>query len=213
MEKEQISLYEKLAAMRVDLQNEKISKSGMNSYSNFKYYNLDDFLPACNNIAQKHKVFFKFNIDKERAELVAINIENTDEKEVFAIPISEVTVKGANSMQNIGAVTTYARRYLYMIVFEIAESDSFDTEESMKKNEEEERLRKEYEEKQLEMERTPIAEIKVNMIEKELARTGVSEEAVCKRYNVKAINEITEGKFSVVMKSLKATPTKQGFEE
>ena len=213
MEKEQISLYEKLAAMRVDLQNEKISKSGMNSYSNFKYYNLDDFLPACNNIAQKHKVFFKFNIDKERAELVAINIENTDEKEVFAIPISEVTVKGANSMQNIGAVTTYARRYLYMIVFEIAESDSFDTEESMKKNEEKERLRKEYEEKQLEMERTPIAEIKVNMIEKELARTGVSEEAVCKRYNVKAINEITEGKFPVVMKSLKATPTKQGFEE
>lgn len=213
MEKEQISLYEKLAAMRVDLQNEKISKSGMNSYSNFKYYNLDDFLPACNNIAKKHKVFLKFNIDKERAELVAINIENTDEKEVFAIPISEVTVKGANSMQNIGAVTTYARRYLYMIVFEIAESDSFDTEESMKKNEEEERLRKEYEEKQLEMERTPIAEIKVNMIEKELARTGVSEEAVCKRYNVKAINEITEGKFPVVMKSLKATPTKQGFEE
>ena len=213
MEKEQISLYEKLAAMRFDLQNEKISKSGMNSYSNFKYYNLDDFLPACNNIAQKHKVFFKFNIDKERAELVAINIENTDEKEVFAIPISEVTVKGANSMQNIGAVTTYARRYLYMIVFEIAESDSFDTEESMKKNEEEERLRKEYEEKQLEMERTPIAEIKVNMIEKELARTGVSEEAVCKRYNVKTINEITEGKFPVVIKSLKATPTKQGFEE
>lgn len=213
MEKEQISLYEKLAAMRVNLQNEKISKSGMNSYSNFKYYNLDDFLPACNNIAQKHKVFFKFNIDKERAELVAINIENTDEKEVFAIPISEVTVKGANSMQNIGAVTTYARRYLYMIVFEIAESDSFDTEESMKKNEEEERLRKEYEEKQLEMERTPIAEIKVNMIEKELARTGVSEEAVCKRYKVKAINEITEDKFPVVMKSLKVTPTKQGFEE
>lgn len=213
MEKEQISLYEKLAAMRVDLQNEKISKSGMNRYSNFKYYNLDDFLPACNNIAQKHKVFFKFNIDKERAELVAINIENTDEKEVFAIPISEVTVQGANSMQNIGAVTTYARRYLYMIVFEIAESDSFDTEESMKKNEEEERLRKEYEEKQLEMERTPIAEIKVNMIEKELARTGVSEEAVCKRYKVKAINEITEGKFPVVMKSLKVTPTKQGFEE
>ena len=121
MEKEQISLYEKLAAMRVDLQNEKISKSGMNSYSNFKYYNLDDFLPACNNIAQKHKVFFKFNIDKERAELVAINIENTDEKEVFAIPISEVTVKGANSMQNIGAVTTYARRYLYLSLIHISE--------------------------------------------------------------------------------------------
>lgn len=207
------SIYEKLATMRVELQKEKLTKSGNNTYSNFKYYNLDDFLPKCNEIALKNKVFFRFQFSSEIAYLYAINVEDTKDILIFSIPVTEVSVKGANSMQNIGAVTTYARRYLYMIAFEIAESEAFDTTESTQKREQEERERVEFEKKQAEALKQPISAIKLEMINKEIARTGISEKAVCDRYKVEKLEAITENIFTTVMKSLKATPDKPTISE
>ena len=36
-------------------------------------------------------------------------------------------MKGANELQNLGASCTYLRRYLYMIAYEICESDIIDS--------------------------------------------------------------------------------------
>lgn len=50
---------------------------------------------------------------------------------------------------------------------------------------------------------------KITVIKKELERTGVSEGAICSRYKVSKIEDITEGVFPVVMKALKSTKTKE----
>ena len=59
------------------------------------------------------------------------------------IPIAELTLKGANAIQNVGGLTTYTRRYLYMIAFEIAENDEFDPNQQVPDKVQEEEKKKE----------------------------------------------------------------------
>ena len=40
--------------------------------------------------------------------------------------MSELTLKGAHPIQNLGAIETYKRRYLYLTAYEIVESDYLD---------------------------------------------------------------------------------------
>lgn len=208
-----MNIYTRLSCMRVDLQNRQLTKSGKNSHSHYEYYELSDFLPACNEIARDYNTVLTFEMKEQTAILNVINCEDCNEKIVFILPVANINVPGASAMQNIGAVTTYARRYLYMIAFEISENEILDTTEAEEKRLKEEQERKAMEEKSLEMARTPIDAIKINMIKKEMIRTGVSEDAICKRVKVNAIEEITEGEFGALMRGLKATPSKQGFGE
>lgn len=135
-----MNIYTKLIQARLDLQNLKLKKTGKNDYSNFTYYELGDFLPAVNELAQKHKFFTRFNIisDKgiEKAILTIINAENPEEKVDFISPTAEafigskmkdgVRTGGADPIQNLGGKTTYMRRYLLMTAFEMVESDQVD---------------------------------------------------------------------------------------
>lgn len=41
-------------------------------------------------------------------------------------PVADLDLKGANKMQMLGGIQTYARRYLYMAMFDITENDAFD---------------------------------------------------------------------------------------
>lgn len=127
------SIYEKLAEMRVELQAKKLIKTGKNTYSKYEYYELSDFLPSCNSIAARHKTLFKFAINENTASLTLINLENLEDVIEFSIPTANVSIQGATAMQNIGAVTTYARRYLYMIAMEISEDDNLDTADTAEK--------------------------------------------------------------------------------
>ena len=208
-----MSIYIKLANMRVDLQKRKLTKSGHNNHSNYSYYELSDFLPSCNEIAQKYNTVLIYETQEQAAILTLINCDNTEEQLIFKLPIASINVPGASAMQNIGAVTTYARRYLYMIAFEISENDLLDNTAAEEKRIKEEQTKKEMEEKALKAARTPINAIKINLIKNEMIRTGVSIEAICKRCKVNAIEEITEGEFGTLMKSLKKTPSKQEFGE
>lgn len=211
-----INLYMKLAKMRVELQDKKLAKTGHNTHSNYEYYEMSDFLPACNEIAKNNNTIFLYEPHKEDATLTLINCENTDEQIVFTIPLTNVSVPGASSMQNVGAVTTYSRRYLYMIAFEISENDDLDNtkaSEARAKKEEEEKKAAEYQAKQAELAKRPIGQAKINTINAELARTGVDISSFCKRFKVERVEDITEGLFGVAMRALKATPTQEGFEE
>lgn len=137
------SIYEKLAEMRVELQAKKLIKTGKNTYSKYEYYELSDFLPSCNSIAAQHKTLFKFAINENTASLTLINLENLEDVIEFSIPTASVSIQGATAMQNIGAVTTYARRYLYMIAMEISEDDNLDIADTAEKVTKEQQQRKE----------------------------------------------------------------------
>lgn len=121
-----MNIYEKLQTMRVELQEMKIKKSGKNKFANYDYYELADILPPINSIMAKHKVCSYISFNSEQAILTLVNAEQPEEVITFTSPMAEASLKGTHPIQNLGAVETYQRRYLYMAAFEIVENDFLD---------------------------------------------------------------------------------------
>lgn len=132
------TVYKKLQKARVDLQRMELKKSGKNTYSNFEYYELGDFLPAINELCVKHGIATTFSIKNkleapEYATLLVVNVENPNDMISFVCPTAEVKIGakadgsgGAEPIQNLGGKITYMRRYMLMTAFEITESDQVD---------------------------------------------------------------------------------------
>ena len=121
-----MNIFEKLQTMRVALQAQNLKKSGKNTYSKYDYYNLSDFLPQVNQLMVDNKVTSVITFDKEFAKLTLIDCEKTDARIEFTSPMASAQLKGVHEIQNLGAVETYQRRYLYMVAFEIVEADVLD---------------------------------------------------------------------------------------
>lgn len=122
-----MNIYMKLASIRVALQEMNIKKSGENKFAGYKYYELGDFLPAINKLMMEQKMVSQVSFSNELATLTIINAEKPEEVMTFTSPMAEATLKGAHAIQNLGAVETYQRRYLYMSAFEIVEHDALDS--------------------------------------------------------------------------------------
>lgn len=127
MEKKEevLNLYQKIQRCRVELQNLNLKKSGRNKFANFDYYELADFLPKVNELFDKYKLFSQFTLRSEVATLEVFDTEKGDSV-TFSSPVAEVNIKGSNAIQNLGGANTYMKRYLYLNLLEIVESDSFD---------------------------------------------------------------------------------------
>jgi len=121
-----MNIYEKLQTMRVELQKMKLAKSGKNKFAGYDYYELGDFIPQINELMLKHKVTSGINYDIELATLELVNSEKPEEIMRFTSPMSTAALKGCHEVQNLGAVETYLRRYLYTTAFEIVEQDALD---------------------------------------------------------------------------------------
>ena len=121
-----MNLLEKLSAVRLTLQRKGLGKTGKNTYSNYDYYELADFMPAVNEIMAEQKLIGMFNMDSETATLCIVNAEKPEEQQVFTLPVREAVLKGAHPIQNLGAMVTYMRRYLWMAAMELVESDALD---------------------------------------------------------------------------------------
>lgn len=120
-----MTIFEKLNEARLRFQNAGILKSGKNAYAGYTYYELSDILPFINKIAVELKFCCVINFDKEIARLDFCDLEK-DEKITFTSPMSSASLKGCHEVQNLGAVETYIKRYLYQNCFEIVESDVLD---------------------------------------------------------------------------------------
>lgn len=121
-----MTLLEKLAAVRLELQQKAPAKSGKNTFSNYDYYELADFMPAVTELMHKHKLVGLFGMDTENATLRIVDCEKPEDAELFVLPVREAVLKGAHPIQNLGAMVTYMRRYLWMVAMELVEADGLD---------------------------------------------------------------------------------------
>lgn len=143
----------KLQLARVMLQKRDINKTGDNTFANFKFFQLEDFITDVNEIFAKLGLHSEFNITpqtiayeestsysedgkvlvttkkpiiKEMATLEITDVQKLSDVEMYEMEVAPVMI-GNNSKQNIyqaaGGRNTYYKRYLYMNALEIVESD------------------------------------------------------------------------------------------
>lgn len=122
-----MNIYEKLQEARVELQGMNLKKSGKNSFAQYDYYELADFMPHINRIMLEKKLTGFCSFTEDLASLTLVNSEKPEERIVFTSPMRKANLKGCHEVQNLGAVETYQRRYLYITAFEIVEADLLDT--------------------------------------------------------------------------------------
>ena len=123
-----MNVYEKLTEARIRFQTAGVKKSGKNKFAGYQYYELSDILPIINALAKELKfaVAIAYESDDDVWALHFIDSE-TGEKVTFTAPHSTADLKGCHEVQNLGAVMTYIKRYLYQNAFEIVESDALDS--------------------------------------------------------------------------------------
>ena len=115
----------KLIEVRNELQTMPLSKSGHNKFAGYKYFELGDFLPAIQGLFKKHGLCDVISFTQDLATMV---IYDTDDGSsvTFTSPMGSAQLKGCHEVQNIGAVETYQRRYLYVTALSIVEHDALD---------------------------------------------------------------------------------------
>ena len=120
-----MKVYKKLSIARVLLQEMPLSKSGHNKFAGYKYFELGDFLPAIQKIFNEIGLVDVISFDKDEATMTIYDADDGSSV-VFKSPMGSANLKGCHEVQNIGAVETYQRRYLYVTALAIVEHDALD---------------------------------------------------------------------------------------
>jgi hypothetical protein len=118
-------VFAKLQKARMMLQAAPIKKSGHNKFAGYQYFELGDFLPTINGIFSELGLCSVISFDKELATLRIVDTDNGGSI-VFTSPMADANLKGCHPIQNMGAVQTYSRRYLYVSALEVVEHDALD---------------------------------------------------------------------------------------
>jgi hypothetical protein len=121
-----MNIYEKLQTCRVELQKMNLKKSGENKFAGYDYFELCDFLPQVNELFLKYKLFSQVSFTSDIATLTIVDAEKPEDTIIFTSPMASATLKGCHDIQNLGAVESYQRRYLYLTALEIVESDALE---------------------------------------------------------------------------------------
>ena len=132
-EKKPTNVYMKLAQARLRFLQAGTSKSGMNMHLEFKYFELEDIVPAATQIFADLGLIHMVSFKDGTAKMEVIDAEDPEDEIIFELPFREiepiVSNKGnvvTNALQALGASVTYLRRYLWMMCLDIVESDAID---------------------------------------------------------------------------------------
>lgn len=120
-----MTVYKKLQEARILLQNTKLNKSGKNKFAGYEYFELGDFLPQIQKICKDVGLCGVVSFTDETAYLTLYDTEG-EGFVTFTSPMSSASLKGCHDVQNLGAVQTYLRRYLWTNAFELCEHDALD---------------------------------------------------------------------------------------
>jgi hypothetical protein len=120
-----MKVYKKLSDARIKLQRTELTKSGHNKFAGYKYFELGDFLPAVQSIFNEVGLIDAISFTEDLATMVVYDVDDGSSV-TFTSPMGTANLKGCHEVQNIGAVETYQRRYLYVTALSIVEHDALD---------------------------------------------------------------------------------------
>ena len=120
------NVYTKLNQAREVFHQKKLKKSGLNKFAGNQYFELADFIIPALQIFEEHRLCAFISFTKEYADMRIVDIDNPQDVITISSPMSEASLKGCHPVQNLGAVQTYLRRYLWVAALEIVEHDALD---------------------------------------------------------------------------------------
>lgn len=123
-----MSVHKKLMQARMKLQAQPVKKSGRNTFANYNYMELADFLIPTQTIFAELDLCGVVSFTADIASLTITDMEDGTSL-VITSPMGSAALKGCHEVQNIGAVETYQRRYLWVTAMEIVEHDALDSAE------------------------------------------------------------------------------------
>jgi hypothetical protein len=137
-----MSVFKKLNEARMALQNTKLNKSGHNNFAGYQYFELSDFLPSINQIFSDIGLCGVISFEEHLATLTITDVDDLSYI-VITSPMKEANLKGCHPIQNLGAVETYTRRYLWISALEIVEHDAIEPVAGKKEDVKKEDIKKE----------------------------------------------------------------------
>lgn len=170
-----LNIFERLQLLRIDIQKANLKQSGINKFANYKYFDLKDIVPTINILLLKYKLTTHITFTNEMATLTIINCHKPDEKIIFTSPMRDLEIKGLNNIQVLGGVETYQRRYLYLIAFDIVESDLIEVQKAL-----------------------PISSNQIETIQKHTDKIG----ALLKKFNISDIKNLSHAQADYIIKKL-----------
>ena len=119
------TVHKKLMQARIKLHALKIEKSGRNEFAKYNYMELADFLIPMQQILFELGLCGVVSFTADMATLTITDAEDGSQI-VVTSPMGSAALKGCHEVQQIGAVETYQRRYLWVAAMEIVEHDAID---------------------------------------------------------------------------------------
>ena len=120
------NVYQKLQDARIKLQSISLNKSGQNNFAKYSYFELSDYLPQIQSIFNDIGLCGVISFTNEEATLTIVNTDDTAQIICIKSPMAGADLKSCHPIQNLGAVQTYQRRYLWQSALEIVEHDALD---------------------------------------------------------------------------------------
>jgi hypothetical protein len=121
-----MNVYQKLNEAREQFHKAQLKKSGHNKFANYYYFELGDFVIPALEIFKQIGLTSIISFGDEIASMTIVNNEEPKEFICINSPMSSAALKGCHEVQNLGAVQTYLRRYLWVAALEIVEHDALD---------------------------------------------------------------------------------------
>lgn len=127
-----MNIYQRLNNAREEFHSLQLKKTGHNKFANYYYFELGDFLIPALACFKRNGLCAVISFGQDVAEMQIV-AEDGGGMISITSPMSTAELKGCHSVQNLGAVQTYLRRYLWVAALEIVEHDAIDA-TSHKKN-------------------------------------------------------------------------------
>lgn len=118
-----MSVYKKLNEARKAFHKTTLKKTGRNNFSGYDYFTLGDIVQPALAAFESAGLCAWATFDKEVAMLTIVDIDKPEHRILITSPMGSAALKGCHEVQNIGAVETYQRRYLWLIALDAVEQD------------------------------------------------------------------------------------------
>jgi ERF superfamily len=120
-----MSIYRKLNLAREVFHATKLEKTGFNKFAGYKYFELGDFIIPALAVFKQFGLCAYISFESDLATMTIVDIDDMNVIRLTS-PMSTAALKGCHEVQNLGAVQTYLRRYLWVAALEIVEHDALD---------------------------------------------------------------------------------------